>query len=577
MGRHSIRVKFTLLLTAIIVSLIVLVVFINNAFSEQFYFDGKRKLMLSNYDCINDIFNNYSAGDITDNQMNDSLEQLTNSTAMSVIVVNSDWTTVYVSSNVEDEMINRLRMSIFNNDIFQQDSQQQQSSQDSSAQPAPDSKNKGGKNGIDKNRPSDMNMDDMSGDNNNSSTDTDNTDSDISSDNLKDPYMINMSGSGIGETREIILKTDKYTLQKIYDTRLGDYYYELWGTLDCGDSIMLRLAIQGIKDNVTIFNKFITYIGIAITLIGIVVAYIFSSYFTKPIMQLSDLAKKMAAMDFDARYEGNDKGEIGILGESMNYMSSRLEQNIAQLKSANLELQRDIDKKVKIDQMRTEFLSNVSHELKTPIALIQGYAEGLKEGITDDPESMDFYCSVIMDEANKMNMMVKKLLTLNQIEFGDEELVMERFDIIELVSSVVNANELRAGQKGIKIIFNQADEHIDVWSDEYKIEEVITNYISNAINHCDFEKRIEVNVKKNGDNIRVSVFNTGKNIPEEDINNIWGKFYKVDKARTREYGGNGIGLSIVKAIMDSYGKEYGVRNLDNGVEFWFDLDAKSVV
>ena len=177
MGRHSIRVKFTLLLTAIIVSLIVLVVFINNAFSEQFYFDGKRKLMLSNYDCINDIFNNYSAGDITDNQMNDSLEQLTNSTAMSVIVVNSDWTTVYVSSNVEDEMINRLRMSIFNNDIFQQDSQQQQSSQDSSAQPAPDSKNKGGKNGIDKNRPSDMNMDDMSGDNNNSSTDTDNTDS----------------------------------------------------------------------------------------------------------------------------------------------------------------------------------------------------------------------------------------------------------------------------------------------------------------------------------------------------------------------------------------------------------------
>lgn len=577
MGRHSIRVKFTLLLTAIIVSLIVLVVFINNAFSEQFYFDGKRKLMLSNYDCINDILNNYSAGDITDNQMNDSLEQLTNSTAMSVIVVNSDWTTVYVSSNVEDEMINRLRMSIFNNDIFQQDSQQQQSSQDSSAQPAPDSKNKGGKNGIDKNRPSDMNMDDMSGDNNNSSTDTGNTDSDISSDNLKDPYMINMSGSGIGETREIILKTDKYTLQKIYDTRLGDYYYELWGTLDCGDSIMLRLAIQGIKDNVTIFNKFITYIGIAITLIGIVVAYIFSSYFTKPIMQLSELAKKMAAMDFDARYEGNDKGEIGILGESMNYMSSRLEQNIAQLKSANLELQRDIDKKVKIDQMRTEFLSNVSHELKTPIALIQGYAEGLKEGITDDPESMDFYCSVIMDEANKMNMMVKKLLTLNQIEFGDEELVMERFDIIELVSSVVNANELRAGQKGIKIIFNQADEHIDVWSDEYKIEEVITNYISNAINHCDFEKRIEVNVKKNGDNIRVSVFNTGKNIPEEDIDNIWGKFYKVDKARTREYGGNGIGLSIVKAIMDSYGKEYGVRNLDNGVEFWFDLDAKSVV
>ena len=190
---------------------------------------------------------------------------------------------------------------------------------------------------------------------------------------------------------------------------------------------------------------------------------------------------------------------------------------------------------------------------------------------------MDFYCDVIIDEAGKMNNMVKKLLTLNQIEFGNEELVMERFDIIELITSIVNANELRASQKGIQIEFNQRDEHIDVWSDEYKIEEVVTNYITNAINHCDFEKRIEVSVERVGDDVRVHVFNTGKNIPEEDIPNIWQKFYKVDKARTREYGGNGIGLSIVKAIMDSYGKGFGVINKSNGVEFWFDLDGTAMV
>ena len=207
----------------------------------------------------------------------------------------------------------------------------------------------------------------------------------------------------------------------------------------------------------------------------------------------------------------------------------------------------------------------------------KSYAEGLKEGISDDPESMDFYCGVIIDEAGKMNNMVKKLLTLNQIEFGNEELVMERFDIIELITSIVNANELRASQKGIQIEFNQRDEHIDVWSDEYKIEEVVTNYITNAINHCDFENRIEVSVERIGDDVRVHVFNTGKNIPEEDIPNIWQKFYKVDKARTREYGGNGIGLSIVKAIMDSYGKGFGVINKSNGVEFWFDLDGKAMV
>ena len=326
MRRHSIRVKFTLLLTAIIVSMIVLVVFINNAFSERFYIDGKRKLMLSKYDSINSILTYYSAGNITDTQLNDSLEQLTNSTAMSVIVVNSDWTTVYVSSNVEDEMINRLRMSIFNSDIFEQDDTS--TNEQESLQQPPDNKgNKGkSKNGIEPSKPSDDSSSQDNTDNLDGSQPSD--DNNISDKNSSDPYMINMSGSGIEETRQIILKTDQYTLQKIYDTRLGDYYYELWGILDCGDSVMLRLAIQGIKDNVMISNKFITYIGIAITLIGIIVAYFVSSYFTKPIMQLSELAKKMAAMDFDARYEGHDKGEIGILGESMNDMSAKLESNI---------------------------------------------------------------------------------------------------------------------------------------------------------------------------------------------------------------------------------------------------------
>lgn len=142
--------------------------------------------------------------------------------------------------------------------------------------------------------------------------------------------------------------------------------------------------------------------------------------------------------------------------------------------------------------MRTDFLSNVSHELKTPIALIQGYAEGLKEGITDDPESMEFYCDVIMDEANKMNTMVKRLLTLNQIEFGNDEPEMERFDINELIASVVDANAIRAGQKNMSIVFDNRNEHNFVWADEYKTEEVLTNYISNALNHCDGKRAIEV-------------------------------------------------------------------------------------
>ena len=375
-------------------------------------------------------------------------------------------------------------------------------------------------------------------------------------------------------TNNYIVRTDNYTIQKVFDSRLNDNYLEIYGTLSAGDYILIRLPMQSIKDSVDITNTFIQYVGIGVILLGIIIAYFFSNYITKPIKELSTIAERMAELDFNAKYKGKDKGELGLLGNSMNYMSGKLQDNISNLKAANIELKKDIEHKIQIDELRTDFLSNVSHELKTPIALIQGYSEGLKEGISDDPESMNFYCDVIIDEANKMNNMVKKLLTLNQIEFGNEQLVMDRFDIIELISSIVNANEIRANQNNIKMKFEQT-EPLYVWSDEYKIEEVITNYISNAINHCDFEKKIIIKTIKKENCVRVSVFNTGKNIPKEDINNVWIKFYKVDKARTREYGGNGIGLSIVKAILDSYDKECGVVNYKNGVEFWFELDSKN--
>jgi signal transduction histidine kinase len=222
--------------------------------------------------------------------------------------------------------------------------------------------------------------------------------------------------------------------------------------------------------------------------------------------------------------------------------------------------------------MRKDFLSNVTHELKTPIALIQGYAEGLKDNINEDADSRDFYCEVIIDEAMKMNKMVKKLLSLNQIESGNNQVNFERFDIVALIRSVINATDILFQQKGVILHFEQK-EPIYVWADEYMVEEVVTNYISNALNHVDGSKIIEIMLIKQEASVRVAVFNTGANIPEEDIESIWVKFYKVDKARTREYGGSGIGLSIVKAIMTSLNQKYGVINHESGVEFWFELDT----
>ena len=254
-------------------------------------------------------------------------------------------------------------------------------------------------------------------------------------------------------------------------------------------------------------------------------------------------------------------------------MSEKLKSTISELKSANNQLQEDIERKDKLEQMRNDFMGNVSHELKTPIALIQGYAEGLKEGVTCDKESMEFYCDVIMDEAEKMNRMVKNLLTLNQLEFGVDEIEFERFDLTEVIRGVLQSMDILAKQQEAKVIFHQ-EEKVYVWADEFKTEQVIRNYVSNAFHHLDGDRVVEVKMAVDEERVKVTVFNTGTPIPEEDLPHIWDKFYKVDKAHTREYGGNGIGLSIVKAIMKSLHQQYGVNNYDNGVEFWFTLDVK---
>ena len=193
------------------------------------------------------------------------------------------------------------------------------------------------------------------------------------------------------------------------------------------------------------------------------------------------------------------------------------------------------------------------------------------ENVNDDEESRNFYCEVIIDEANKMNQMVKKLLTLNELEFGSNQVNFERFDMVQLIKSVLLSTEILFRQGGVTLHFDEK-EPIYVWADEYLIQQVVSNYISNALNHVGGQNIVEIKLIRRENVLRVAVFNTGENIPEDELDKIWIKFYKVDKARTREYGGNGIGLSIVKAIMNSHNKECGVINHSVGVEFWFEVD-----
>lgn len=382
-------------------------------------------------------------------------------------------------------------------------------------------------------------------------------------------YLLNQAQKG----GKVLDSTDNYQLMRSQDPWNQSEYIEMWGQLDDNVNFLIRSPVESIRESVALSNRFLIYVGMGTLIICIGLVWYFSRRITKPIQELAELSDRMANLDFEAKYTSGGNNEIGELGDNFNRMSQKLEKAISELKQANNSLQQDIEQKEKLEQMRTEFMGNVSHELKTPIALIQGYAEGLKEGVNDDPESRDFYCDVIMDEAGKMNRMVKNLMTLNQLEFGNDKVEFERFNLTELIGGVLQSMDILSQQKDVQLIFREKNP-VYVWGDEFKIEQVVRNYVSNAYNHVNEEKIIEVKILQEDGLAKVTVFNTGKPIPEEDVPRIWDKFYKVDKAHTREYGGNGIGLSIVKAIMESMHQQYGVKNYDNGVEFWFTLDVR---
>lgn len=379
---------------------------------------------------------------------------------------------------------------------------------------------------------------------------------------------------GVGE---LIEQSDNFVIKKIKDSKNGITYILLSSTLDNGYLLYIRIPISSIQESVKISNNFLYLMaGVAILIAAVIVSYV-SRKFTDPILELNDIAKKMSNLDFSHKYRIKDvDDEINNLGRSINVMSDKLERTINQLRNSNIELEKDIEEKSKIDEMRKSFISDVSHELKTPIALIQGYSEGLLENVNTDEESRKFYAEVILDETNKMDKLVKQLLELMKLEYGKRQFNDKKFNIVEVEKEVVRKSKVMLEEKKVKIEFNLSEE-INVFADDFYIEQVISNYITNAIKHVkeiDGKKVIsivnEVNIEKN--KVRVKIFNTGENIAEEHINRIWNRFYKVDESRNRTDGGTGIGLSFVKAIMNNYGNRYGVTNKEDGVEFYFDLD-----
>ena len=508
----SLSIKLTITMILLVCGIIGLCWILNHLFLEEFYIYEKKQELLISFDTIENAYEDEILGQ---DEFDVTFERLCSNSNLSILVIDGDSKVIRSSTPDVQSLMKQLQEMLGEKDE--------------------DKNGFGGNNG----RP---NWD-------NSFSDT--------------KYSENQT----------LLEGENYSLVRRTDSRLQSEYLVLWGELGEGSYVYMKTALESIRESAAITNRFFLGIGLFGLVVSIVVIFIIARNITRPIKELTNVSRAMSDLKFEVKYQPKkqDSTELAELGAHMNHMSYVLEKTISDLKVANNELKQDIEKKEQIDEMRKEFLSNVSHELKTPIALIQGYAEGLKEGISEDIESRDYYCDVIVDEANKMNRMVKQLLTLNQLEFGNDLVEMSRFNISEMIAGLVQANQLLAEQSGIQINFKETEEAY-VWGDMFKVEEVITNYISNAINHASGEKQIDIYFEYKENVLRICVFNTGNPIPEEELDKIWIKFYKVDKARTREYGGSGVGLSIVKAIMESMHQACGVRNLTNGVEFWMELE-----
>ncbi len=391
--------------------------------------------------------------------------------------------------------------------------------------------------------------------------------------NIMVPLMFGtMMNMDKGKDRDIIVSNDDYEVSKFNDRMRGTEFLQLFGKLEDENYILMQCPLQSITISAGISNMFFWIIGLIAVAASAVLILLVSKKLTFRIEELTDISERMAGLDFSAKYLSGGEDEIGKLGKNFNKMSDSLERSMSQLKSANAKLKRDVAIKTQIDERRREFLSNVSHELKTPIALIQGYAEGIKE-MDLDKESQDMYLDVIVDESHKMNRLVMQLMNLEQIENGSDALELMEFDLTEVIKGVLDNSRIMIEQAGANIVFDDS-KSFPVYADEFKTEQVVTNYLTNALHHLDGEKIVKITCVRENGNIKTTVFNTGTPIPEESLDKLWNKFYKVDKARTRSYGGSGIGLSIVKAIMEAHGQTCEAKNYENGVAFSFTLEAR---
>lgn len=358
-----------------------------------------------------------------------------------------------------------------------------------------------------------------------------------------------------------------------YETR-QEYFatakYIVYGKTDIekGTSVVIYYSLDVVNTNAKTGSWTLFVICAILLLVVITLTLIYTFTFVIPIDKINSVTKKITCMEFDESCPPFKIRELDDLSTSVNMLSASLDLTLKDLNSKTRRLEQDIEKERILEETRKQFIASASHELKTPISIIQGYAEGLKFGITDD--SPEEYCDIIIEEAQKMNSLVMRMLEVTRYDYGGYKMQCEPFPIADTLKAFSYSREKSIHELGIDFSID-IDPSFYGYGDKQLIDDVFANYLSNAISHCENEKHIKIRCRLIDGNYRVSVFNTGKQIEQEDIDNIWQSFYRADKSRSRAEGRFGLGLSIVVAAQDMHGMKYGVINHENGVEFWFDI------
>ena len=315
--------------------------------------------------------------------------------------------------------------------------------------------------------------------------------------------------------------------------------------------MVINLPLAAVEETTEILKLQLVYITLILLITSLIISYLISKSFTKPILEIKNASEKMASGDFNVRINTKKQDELGRLAGTINYLGQQLS---------------------KIDQLRKDLIANVSHELRTPLSLIRGYAETIRDVSGNSPEKREKHLGIIIEETERLNVIVEDILNLSQLQSGYIELHKNRFVIKEIINTVLKRYEILSQNSDIKIV-SKISNDIFIEADEARIAQVLYNLINNAFNHTLSGGTITVKTIELHKTVRFEVSDTGSGIPEEDIPHIWDRYYKADKTSSKKTIGTGLGLAIVKGVLEAHQATFGADSImGKGTTFWFELE-----